>query len=422
MNKIACRFAIALGYVAMPFASAAPAGYTLTPLSPLEVPSRFTHINSAGVIAGYTVGESVLRYPDGTLTILPRLNDRQPTITALGNDHSVGLMYTDPGNPNRILQGAIWRNGVVENLPLLRTIPDGRGYSVIASINNTGAMSGSSATDNQFFDEYGQPVPIAHAISYVNGQLQDLGTLGGMWSAGSAINNLGHIVGVSGTADDGRQSFIYRDGTMQALSLDPIFSAFDINDAGQVLANSNNGEEAVIWENGQLTSLTKEGYRYPVAAALNNHGDVVGRMWREGGFRPEGFIYSEGELTLLTSLIDEPGWTISEVQDINDAGTIVALGCFSVAFECTYVQLTPVPEPSTTAMMTLGIATTMLAVRRARRVAKRLALPGRFRPAWFWSSIRLPQGPKIDHSQSRIWGIDEPGRPEKPCAERHRSA
>ena len=99
-------------------------------------------------------------------------------------------------------------------------------------------------------------------------------------------------------------------------------------------------------------------------------------MWREAGFRPEGFIYSEGELTLLTSLIDEPGWTISQwtisqVQDINDAGTIVAMDCFSVAFECTYVQLTPVPEPSTTAMMTLGLATTMLAVRRARRVARR---------------------------------------------------
>lgn len=366
MCKFATAIAVALASLVAHPAFAAPPSYSVTVLKPEGSVGRFTDINNSGVIAGYLNGESVLRHPDGTLTTLPRRDGEVPGITAFGDNGAAALAYHDPAVPDRVLQGSVWRNGSLENLPSLRTIPDGHGYTVINAIGSDGRMAGNSATDDGFYDDYGNLFPYTHAVTYASGQLQDLGTLGGNFSAAYGINDRGEVVGVSGTAGAGRQSFIYRNGTMQALGgLHADYLAFDINDSGQVLANSSSSQfNAVLWEDGQLTEFSMAGFGHSTVSALNSHGQVIGRMRRDGGWRDEGFLYSDGELTLLTSLVGEPGWDIHEVEDINDAGQIVALGCRG--FDCTYVLLTPVPEPSFLAMLGTGLAATGFAVRRRR--------------------------------------------------------
>lgn len=364
MNKYLHGMTIVLGLLVQQSASAALPAYALKVLSPPGSSGVFRDINNAGVIAGYAGGEAVLQYPDGSSTVLPRLNGELPTINALGNNHSVSLAYHDPGVPDRVLQGALWHNGTIEFLPSLRTIPDGNGYSVIYSLSSDGRMAGASAVDGGIYDDYGNFFPYTHAVTYANGQLQHLGTLGGNTSIAHAINNQGDVVGVS-SESTGWQSFIYRNGTMQALHPGADRVAFDINDAGQVIANSGSSlHNAVLWENGQITEFSQAGFGFSTVAALNNRGDVIGRMRRDGAFRDEGFIYTDGELMLLTSLVVDAGWDIHEVWDINDDGVIIAQGCRGA--DCTYVQLTPVPEPSAGALLAAGLAVTALAARRSR--------------------------------------------------------
>jgi probable HAF family extracellular repeat protein len=51
-----------------------------------------------------------------------------------------------------------------------------------------------------------------------DGQMSDLGTLGGSFGAASAINNQGVIVGWAGNSDEQRRAFVYEDGEMQDLN------------------------------------------------------------------------------------------------------------------------------------------------------------------------------------------------------------
>ena len=48
--------------------------------------------------------------------------------------------------------------------------------------------------------------------------MTDLGTLGGAYSIALGVNDLGHIVGESETANGDVHGFIYRDGMMHDLS------------------------------------------------------------------------------------------------------------------------------------------------------------------------------------------------------------
>jgi probable HAF family extracellular repeat protein len=85
---------------------------------------------------------------------------------------------------------------------------------------------------------------ISHAAAEQQYTITDLGTLGGMRSYATAINNSGQVVGYADTSasnnDEARHAFLYSGGTMSDLgALGGIGSrANGINDLGQVVGSS----------------------------------------------------------------------------------------------------------------------------------------------------------------------------------------
>src|SRR4051812_17006260 len=81
---------------------------------------------------------------------------------------------------------------------ILYSVTDLGANSLGNGINNAGQVTGRIRTPNGN----------VHAFLYSNGQMMDLGTLGGTLSNGQGINDAGQVVGSSGTADGFRHAFL----------------------------------------------------------------------------------------------------------------------------------------------------------------------------------------------------------------------
>jgi len=150
----------------------------------------------------------------------------------------------------------LWEHGAVTDLQI-----PGVGSSA-QGINNAGQIVGWFQPDAE--SRY-------RAFLWDNGQVRDLGSLGGDGANASEVSERGQVVGTSDTADGVDHPFLWDNGILLDLWVDkPQWSyASDVNDRGQVVGGGPGG--AFIWERGAVTYLGGS-----LATGINERGQIVG--------------------------------------------------------------------------------------------------------------------------------------------------
>ena len=185
-------------------------------------------VNGRGQIAGTFAGVFGI-WTDGTVSPLPLLSPGATGIAYDINNNSevVGLTYFPDSQSYR---AAVWRNGGIEQIG---TLP-GDISSFPQAINDAGQVVGYSINSARKW----------RAFLWENGVIRDLGIPNDPQSFALGFNNAGQVVGgFQSTIPSNNSPFIWQNGVLNDLS--PVLSAgncsiYDINDAGQMIANCVN--------------------------------------------------------------------------------------------------------------------------------------------------------------------------------------
>lgn len=307
-------------------------------------------INVGGAIAGTSEnGENdpLLGIPechpvlwkDGGVVDLGTLGGYEGLALAVNNHGLVVGIATNavpdsfPGFPNGIPWGTQsrafrWENGTIQDLGTL-----GGTDATSAFVNDHGQIAGMSYTNSTINPTTG--LPTQDPFLWDDGELLDLGTLGGTYGFPNGINNRGQVVGQSNlTGDTTFHPFHWSRGALSDLGTlggDNGFAS-SVNDAGEVVGRADlpgsQVHHAFLWTNHTMTDLgiPPGGGPCSTAYSINSRGQVVG----DSGICNVGgppFLWERGVIYNLIDLV-LPGsnLTLADVDTINDRGEIACTG------------------------------------------------------------------------------------------------
>ncbi|RZL01003.1 MAG: PEP-CTERM sorting domain-containing protein [Rubrivivax sp.] len=311
-------------------------------------------INDSGTVVGYgnsTTGSGeAFRWSGGTFSNL--------------TTQSGGVLKSayDINNAGTIVGGSSAGNAITASQGTITSLPNLPGASggYARGINQAGTVVGTSG--NQ-------------AAIWKNGQVQALGGLvvpGQTNSSALAINDSGTVAGnITVNFTDDHPVIWSADGTPTELEVPPTIgsraSVSDLNNAGVVVGTAYGFHDAtaMVWRNGVAQALKGVGYEDSEASAINDAGQIVGITYQRSG-AVFATLWLEGQAYNLNDLLvngqNLGAWT--EAVDINASGQILAI---ERMIGRVFV-LTPVPEPSTYALIGAGLLSLLL-VRRQRSAA-----------------------------------------------------
>jgi probable HAF family extracellular repeat protein len=199
----------------------------------------------------------------------------------------------------------------------------GGGYSSAKVINGAAVVAGDATLASGDFRAF-----------LFDGNMRSLGTLGGIESLAFAINEHGSVTGQAQLASGPRHAFRY-DGAMHDLgSLGGAFARGQaINESGQVAGMStldpsaNDPVHAFFHDGKTMKDLgVLPGLPWSSATGLNDSGVVVGNVYaeiNEDDYDTHAFVYRDGKMWDLNDLIPKSTFKLFTSLSIDGAGRIL---------------------------------------------------------------------------------------------------
>lgn len=272
---------------------------------------RAINVNERGTILGSLdgelvvwKGEEIVRPPEGPEDV----NLALASPGAINNRNQVLFHTYVDGNPG----AGLW-DVETGDVTMLGTL--GGDQTNAAALNDRGMVVGWSITADQDGPSVGDPgcdfiewsrdrcgaAGKQHAFLWHDGEMVDLGTLGGDRSGAIDLNEWGQVVGSSEDAEGEMHNFVWYQGEMTAT--DPpgttsgatISSPVVINNWGQVVGQQ--GEypfHAYLWQNGRTVNLGElaEPAMLSSPVGINDRGQVLGLAHAPGSGPRYGFLWT----------------------------------------------------------------------------------------------------------------------------------
>ncbi|MHB2154781.1 FlgD immunoglobulin-like domain containing protein [Calditrichota bacterium GD2] len=166
-----------------------------------------------------------------------------------------------------------------------------------------------------------------HAVRWINGTVEDIGTLGGVWSRANCVTGDGQlVVGYASQANNDHRAFRWTtsDGLESLGTLGGAHSeAFGVSDDGAVVVgqakSADNSSLAFRWENGVMQNLGTLGGPHSQAYGASADGSIVVGWARDSLNNWRAFRWENGHMQDLGTL----GGANATALNISPDGSVI---------------------------------------------------------------------------------------------------